>query len=73
MSIQRPEAGHLMKEAAELFKRLAARHRQLAGGLQNDEVRAALLRLADECDEKAQELERCVTEQGPKAAMLRRP
>jgi len=63
-----------MKENAELFKRLAARHRQLAGALENDEVIAALLRLADECDEKAQELERRIAEQSAKTvAMHRRP
>jgi len=43
-----------------LFKKLATRHRQLARELHNDEVIAALLQLADECDEKAQELERRV-------------
>jgi predicted metal-dependent HD superfamily phosphohydrolase len=53
-----------MKEPAELFKRLAARHRQLARELHNDEVIAALLQLADECHEKAEELERRVAGDG---------
>jgi hypothetical protein len=47
-----------MTETAELFRRLAMRHRQLARELHNDEVIAALLQLADECDENAEELEK---------------
>ena len=62
-----------MKETAELLRRLATRHRQVAQGLRNEEVKGVLLRLADECDEKAQELERRVTgERATTAAKLQR-
>jgi hypothetical protein len=57
-----------MKETAELLKRLAARHRHVAQGLRNEEVKAFLLHLAQDCDEKAQELERRVAEDGANTA-----
>jgi len=45
-----------MRETAEFFRELAQRHRQLAGGLHNNELIAALLRLAADCDERAEAL-----------------
>jgi hypothetical protein len=45
-----------MKETAELFRDLAQRHRQLASGLHNNELIGALLRLAADCDERAEAL-----------------
>ena len=53
-----------MKDSAEFFKRLAMRHRELARGLQNEEFKAALLRLADECEAKAEAQEKRDREAG---------
>jgi hypothetical protein len=51
-----------MNEAVELLKRLAARHRHVAQGLRNDEVKAVLLQLAQECEDRANELEKGIAE-----------
>jgi hypothetical protein len=45
-----------MRETAEFFRDLARRHRQLASELHNEEVIRDLLRLADDCEAKAEEL-----------------
>jgi hypothetical protein len=45
-----------MRETAEFFRELAQRHRQLASGLHNNELIGALLRLAADCDERAESL-----------------
>jgi hypothetical protein len=47
-----------MRETAEFFRELAQRHRQLASGLHNNELIGALLRLAADCDERADALAR---------------
>jgi asparagine synthetase B (glutamine-hydrolysing) len=54
-----------MKETVQFFHELARRHRQLASELHNEEVIRDLLRLAEECDAKADELTRhLATERG---------
>jgi hypothetical protein len=45
-----------MRETAEFFRDLARRHRQLASELHNEEVIRDLLRLADDCEAKAEEI-----------------
>jgi hypothetical protein len=57
-----------MNESVELLKRLAARHRQVAQGLRNDEVKAVLLQLAQECEDRANELASGVAEARPNKA-----
>ena len=52
-----------MKETAEFFRELAQRHRQLASGLHNNELIGALLRLAADCDERAEALGRSLAAQ----------
>jgi hypothetical protein len=47
-----------MTKSAEFFRELAERYRQLARGLHNNELIAALLRLAADCDERADALAR---------------
>jgi hypothetical protein len=52
-----------MRETAEFFRELAQRHRQLASGLHNNELIGALLRLAADCDERAEALAQTLTAQ----------
>jgi hypothetical protein len=53
-----------MKETAEFFRELAKRHRQLASGLHNNELIGALLRLAADCDERAEALAQSLADRG---------
>jgi hypothetical protein len=47
-----------MKETVQFFRELARRHRELASELHNEEVIGDLHRLAEECDARAEELNR---------------
>jgi hypothetical protein len=56
-----------MTETAEFFRELAERHRQLASGLHNSELITELLRLAADCDERADVLARTPAAHRPAA------
>jgi len=52
-----------MRETAKFFRDLAKRHRELASELHNEEVIRDLLRLADDCEAKADELSQRITDE----------
>jgi len=55
-----------MRETAKFFRDLARRHRELAGELHNEEVIRDLLRLADDCEAKADELTQQLQNEEPR-------
>jgi hypothetical protein len=46
-----------MEETAEFLRRMAALHRKMARSLRDPETAADLMRLAEECDERAAQME----------------